>query len=270
MCDVLAVSTSGYYGWLDRPESLRSQRHKRLVDKIKDIYQQTHEIYGSPRIHGELVDDGIIVGKNTVAKLMKRHQIQSKVHKRFVVTTNSRHSLASAKNLLNREFDVEMPNEKWVSDVTFIPTREGWLYLATIMDLYSRKIIGWSMGKSNSTLLVSQALKMAIEQRQNVKGLILHSDRGIQYASGDYQQLMRDHGIICSMSRKGNCWDNAVMESFYHSLKTEWVVFEDYRTRTQARSSLFEYIELFYNRQRRHSSLAYKSPVTYENMMSVH
>lgn len=270
MCAVLDVSTSGYYGWLHRPESPRRRRHQRLVAKIRMIHQNSREIYGSPRVHGELIDNGIVVGQNTVAMLMQRHHIQSKVHKRFVVTTNSRHGMKPADNVLNRDFSADRPNHKWVSDVTFIPTREGWLYLATIMDLYSRKIIGWSMGSSNSTELVSQALLMAIAQRTEVKGVILHSDRGIQYASRDYQQIMQEHGITCSMSRKGNCWDNAVMESFYHSLKTECVVFEDYRTRSQARSSLFDYIEVFYNRQRRHSSLAYKSPATYESMMGVH
>lgn len=270
MCTVFDVSSSGYYDWLARPESDRRQRHRRLVVKIKAIHQGSREIYGSPRIHSELVDNGLVVGKNTVAMLMQRHQIQSRVHKRFVVTTNSRHNLKPAENVLKRDFSTTRPNQKWVSDVTFIPTREGWLYLATVMDLFSRKIVGWSMGKSNTTLLVSKALLMAIEQREDIRGVILHSDRGIQYASRHYQRLLREHGIICSMSRKGNCWDNAVMESFYHSLKTECVVFEDYRTRLQARSSLFDYIELFYNRQRRHSSLAYKSPVTYENMMSIH
>ena len=270
MCDVLEVSPSGYYGWKDRPESARCQRHRRLVTKIKMIHQGSRAIYGSPRIHEELVDNGVVVGKNTVARLMRYHNIQSKVHKRFVVTTNSRHSLEPAENLLKQDFSADKPNQKWVSDTTFIPTREGWLFLATIMDLFSRKIIGWSMGKSNSTKLVIQALEMAIEQRGNVQGVILHSDRGIQYASRHYQKLLHERGIVCSMSRKGNCWDNAVMESFYHSLKTECVVFEDYRTRSQARSSLFDYIELFYNRQRRHSSLAYKSPATYEGMMSVH
>jgi transposase InsO family protein len=270
MCAVLEVSPSGYYDWLERPESDRSRRHKRLVAKIRRIHQQSREIYGSPRIHDELIDNGIVVGKNTVAMLMQRQQIQSKVHKLFVVTTDSRHNLKPAENVLNRDFSADRPNQKWVSDTTFIPTREGWLFLATVMDLFSRKIVGWSMAKNNTTQLVSQALKMAIEQRGNVEGVILHSDRGIQYASRDYQQLLRQHGMICSMSRKGNCWDNAVMESFYHSLKTECVVFEDYHTRLQARSSLFDYIELFYNRQRRHSSLAYKSPDTYESMMSVH
>jgi transposase InsO family protein len=270
MCEVLGVSSSGYYDWIERPESQRSQRHRQLVKQIQNIHRQSREIYGSPRIHRELVEQGEVVGENTVAMLMQRHKIQSKVHKRFVVTTDSRHSLPAAKNVLNRDFDTDRSNQKWVSDTTFIPTREGWLYLATIMDLFSRQIIGWSMGNSNTTVLVSHALEMAIEQRGEVNGVILHSDRGIQYASGDYQQLLKQHGIVCSMSRKGDCWDNAVMESFYHTLKTECVVFEDYRTRAQARSSLFDYIELFYNRQRRHSSLAYQSPVTYEKMMCVH
>lgn len=264
------MSTSGYYDWLERSESARSQRHRQLITRIKAIHQKSRKIYGSPRVHSELVDEGIVVGKNTVAKLMQRHRIQSKVHKRFVITTESRHGLKAADNVLKQNFSAQQPNQKWVSDVTFIPTREGWLYLATVMDLFSRKIIGWSMGSSNSTALISQALLMTIAQRGDVKGVILHSDRGIQYASRDYQHLLRKHGIVCSMSRKGNCWDNAVMESFYHSLKTECVVFEDYRTRSQARSSLFDYIELFYNRQRRHSTLAYKSPVTYENIMGVH
>jgi len=178
--------------------------------------------------------------------------------------------LKPANNVLNRAFKTKAPNEKWVSDVTFIPTREGWLFLATIMDLYSRMIVGWSMGKQHTTRLVKDALAMAIENRGCVTGVILHSDQGIQYASGEYQQELSQHGIVCSMSRKGNCWDNAPMESFYHSLKTEWVSFEDYKTRSEARSSLFTYIELFYNRQRRHSSLDYQSPMAYEKAMSVH
>ena len=270
MFDVLDVSSSGYYDWLDRPESARSQRHKVLTKKIDRIHQQSYRIYGSPRIHGELQDQGEVVGKNTVAMLMQRAGIQSKVHKRFVVTTESRHGLKPADNVLNREFETTAPNEKWVSDVTFIPTREGWLFLATIMDLYSRMIVGWSMGKQHTTRLVKDALTMAVENRGYVNGVILHSDQGIQYASGEYQQDLRRHGIVCSMSRRGNCWDNAPMESFYHSLKTEWVCFEDYKTRAQARSSLFTYIELFYNRQRRHSSLNYQSPTVYEKAMRVH
>ncbi len=270
MCTALEVSTSGYYDWVDRPESERSKRHKMLTGKIRQIHEANHRLYGSPRIHGELVDDGEIIGENTVALLMKRADIQSKVHRAFVVTTDSRQTMKPAENHLNRCFTAMRPNQKWVSDVTFIPTREGWLFLATIMDLYSRLIIGGSMSKRHTAALVSDALRMAVEQRGEVRGVMLHSDQGIQYASTDYQQLLNQHNIICSMSRKGNCWDNAPMESFYHSLKTEWVRFEDYRTRTEARSSLFHYIELFYNRKRRHSSLNYQSPMAFEAAKGVH
>ena len=264
MCQVLDVSRSGYYDWVDRPESKRSKRHRTLRKRIEVIHKDNHEIYGSPRIHGALVDQGEVIGENTVAHVMRRYGIQSKVHKRFVVTTNSRHARPVAANLLNRDFAAYAPNRKWVSDVTFIPTRAGALFLATVMDLYSRKIVGWSMVKSNTVELISGALNMAIEQRGAIRGVILHSDRGVQYTSAEYQRLMQQHGIVCSMSRKGNCWDNAAMESFYHSLKTEWVVFEDYRTRSEARSSLFNYIELFYNRKRRHSTLNNMNPHAYE------
>lgn len=263
---MLGVSCSGYYDWRDRPESNKAKRHKRIAQKIIQCHKSSNEIYGSPRIHEDLVESGECIGVNTVAKLMQRHGIQSRVHKRFVVTTNSRHDRKAAPNLLNRAFIAIRPNEKWVSDVSYIETREGFLYLATIMDLYSRMIVGWSMGNSNTISLIKDALTMAIERRgqEKVKGLLLHSDRGIQYASSDYQQLLRSKAMKCSMSRKGNCWDNAVMESFYHSLKTEWTRFEDYRTRAQARSSIFEYIEIFYNKQRRHSTLDYQSPATFE------
>ena len=266
MCEVLGVSRSGYYNWVDRPQSKRSRRHQALIRRIEVIHEDNHKIYGSPRIHGTLVDQGEVIGENTVAHLMRRCGIQSKVHKRFVVTTNSRHSRPAAPNLLDRNFVANAPNRKWVSDVTFIATRGGALYLATVMDLYSRKIVGWSMSKSNTIEMISAALNMAIEQRGKIKGVILHSDRGVQYASAEYQNLMQQYGIVCSMSRKGNCWDNAAMESFYHSLKTEWVVFEDYRTRAEARSSLFKYIEMFYNRKRRHSTLNYMNPYTYEQI----
>ena len=240
-----------------------------MVRKIERYHKASNEIYGSPRVHEDLVEGGERIGVNTVARLMQREGIQSKVHKRFVVTTNSRHERKAAPNILGRCFDADRPNQKWVSDVSFIETREGWLYLATVMDLFSRKIVGWSMSKSNTIALIQNALGMALDHRGNVKGVILHSDRGVQYASSEYQALLRENGIICSMSRKGNCWDNAVMESFYHSLKTEWVRFEDYRTRAQARSSIFEYIEMFYNRQRRHSTLGYRSPEAFE-ASSVH
>lgn len=264
MCEVLEVSSSGYYDWKERPESNRAKRHRLLLGKIRHSHQASREIYGSPRIHQDLVEDGEIVGENTVALLMQRYGIQSKVHKRFVVTTNSRHTKKPASNRLNRVFFASKPNEKWVSDVTFIPTREGWLYLATIMDLYSRYIVGWAMDKANTTQLISNALDMSLAQRDEPRGLLLHSDQGVQYASTDYQEKLSENHIICSMSRKGDCWDNAAMESFYHSLKTEWVNFEDYRTRNEAKASLFEYIELFYNRRRRHSSIGYQSPLQFE------
>lgn len=270
MCNALDVSRSGYYDWRDRPESARATRHRELIKKIESVHQSTKEIYGSPRIHEELIDQGEVVGRNTVAMLMQRRGIRSRVYRRFVVTTNSRHNQPAAPNRLNRAFKAARSNEKWVSDVTGIITRRGWMYLATVMDLYSRKLIGWSMGSSNSTRLVSDALRMAVAQRGDVTGVILHSDRGKPYVSNAYQRLMREHGIVCSMSRKGDCWDNAPMESFYHSLKTEWVVFEDYRDHDEARASIFSYIELFYNRKRRHSSLNYMSPNNYEQRIRVH
>jgi putative transposase len=269
MCRVLEVSRSGYYGWVDRPESNRVKRHKELTIKIRQAYIASRKIYGAPRIHGELIDQGERVGKNTVAQLMRKENIQSKVHKRFVITTDSRKTKKPAENILGGTFTSAQANQKWVSDVTFIPTRKGWLYLSAIMDLYSRMIVGWSMGDKNSTELVVDALKMATEHRGDIRGVLLHSDQGVQYASTSYQQQLNNLGIICSMSRKGNCWDNAPMESFFHSLKTEWVGFEDYKTHTEARISLFDYIELFYNRQRRHSALKYRSPMAFEKAMVV-
>ncbi len=270
MCEVLDVSRSGYYDWRWRPDSARVIRHRYLTEKIRSLHQSTRQIYGSPRIHSELRDLGEAVGENTVALLMRRSGIQSRVHRRFIVTTNSRHDQPAAPNRLGRNFKAARPNEKWVSDVTGIETRKGWLYLATVMDLYSRKLVGWSMSRSNSARLVSDALEMAIAQRGEVHGVILHSDRGKPYASNEYQQLIKSHGILYSMSRKGDCWDNAPMESFYHSLKTEWVVFEDYHNHDEARASIFNYIELFYNRKRRHSALNYLSPDIYEKRISIH
>ncbi len=271
MCRALEVSRSGFYDWLDRPESRKSKRHKYLTSRIRQVHIENKQIYGSPRIYAELVDQGEKVGENTVAHLMRKHNIQSKVHKRFVATTDSRNTKKPAENILKQDFTAQHPNQKWVSDVTFIPTRQGWLYLATVMDLYSRLIVGWSMGTRNNTELLENALEMASGRRGcDIKGVLLHSDQGRQYASVSYQELLHKLGIVCSMSRKGNCWDNAPMESFYHSLKTEWTVFEDYKTRSEARSSIFSYIELFYNRKRRHSTLGYKSPMAFENNMNVH
>ena len=268
MCRVLEVSKSGYYDWLDRPESRRTRRHRDLLTRIRQVHIESKKIYGAPRIHAELIDRGERVGRNTIASLMRRGRIQSKVHKRFVITTDSKSTRNPAANILAGDFNPVRANEKWASDVTFIPTRRGWLYLAIIMDLYSRKVVGWSMGDRNSTELIEDALKMAIAQRGSTNGIILHSDQSVQYSSISYQQKLNELGIICSMSRKGNCWDNAPVESFFHSLKTEWVRFEDYKTRTEARTSIFTYIELFYNRKRRHSSLGYRSPIAYEKAMN--
>ncbi len=247
------------------PESARAKRHQDLTVKIRQAHLASRKIYSAPRIHGDLIDQGEQVGRNTVASLMRKAKIQSKVHKRFVVTTDSRGTRKPAENLLGGEFTSDTANRKWVSDVTFIPTRKGWLYLSAIIDLYSRMVVGWSMGEKNSTELIEDALKMAAAHRKNIKGVLLHSDQGVQYASTSYQQLLSSLGVICSMSRKGNCWDNAPMESFFHSLKTEWVGFEDYKTRSEARASLFDYIELFYNRKRRHSALQNRSPWAFEN-----
>ena len=269
LCKVLGVSRSGYYDWRSRPASARAIRHADLTRKITAIHRSVKEIYGSPRIHGELRDLGEVVGKNTVAMLMRAGGLQSRVHRRFKVTTDSRHKEPVAPNLLGRHFTATRPNQKWVSDVTGIETRRGWLYLATVMDLFSRRLIGWSMGKSNSTELVSAALNMAVAARRDVSVVILHSDRGRPYASREYQDLLRKHQIVCSMSRKGDCWDNAPMESFYHSLKTEWTVFADYHGDDEARSGVFSYIELFYNPTRRHSTLGNISPTEYEARLGV-
>jgi len=269
MCRVLQVSRSGFYAWLDRPQSARSRRHCHLTERIRQLHRETDQIYGSPRIHGDLIEEGEKLSENTVALLMRKANIKSKVHKRFVVTTDSRNTKKPAANILNRNFTAPRPNRKWVSDVTFIETKQGWLFLAAIMDLYSRRVIGWAMGNKNNSELTGNALKMACAQRGDIKGVVLHSDQGNTYSSVAYQNLLQELGATCSMSRKGDCWDNAPMESFFHSLKTEWTVFEDYKTRLQARSSLFSYIELFYNRKRRHSSLGNKSPMAFENTMAM-
>jgi len=261
MCEVLEVSPSGYYDWVDRPESRRARENRRLVTRIRCFHQA---IYGSPRIHEDLLESGERVGVNRVARLMRQEKIQSKVAKKFVITTESKHDLPAAPDRLKRQFRTELPDQAWVSDTTFVPTRQGWLFLAVILDLYSRQVIGWAMGNHNNTQLVSEALTMAIWRRGREKDVIVHSDRGATYASSDYQKLLNRHRLLCSMSRKGECLDNAVAESFFSSLKTELVDHEDYRTREEARQSLFEYIEIFYNRRRRHSYLGYISPVEFE------
>lgn len=264
MCDVLEVSTTGFYDWQDRPESARSRENRRITEKIRHLHRCSRAIYGSPKIHEDLIAEGETCGVNRVARLMKVADIQSKLARKFVVTTDSRNTQEPAPDLLKRQFVVDRKNEAWVSDTTFIATREGWLYLAVVLELFSRQVIGWAMGPKNNAELVQDALTMSLWRRGDVKGVIVHSDQGSTYASGEYQEQLADNKLLCSMSRKGECLDNAVAESFFGTLKNELVHHEDYYTRAQAKQSIFEYIEVFYNRQRRHASLNYLTPVEYE------
>ena len=265
MCRVLKVSRTAYYCSLIRPTSRRRIQDEVIKEQILQIYRKSRRIYGSPRIHRKLGKQGIHCGKKRVERLMKEAGIRSIQKRKFKVTTDSKHNLPVAENLLNRDFNASSTNTKWTSDITYVRTKEGWLYLAAIMDLCSRRIVGYSMQKYLSRELVIEALNMAIKNRRLGRGLIIHSDRGCQYASSDYQQQLWRHGIICSMSRKGNCWDNAPMESFFHTLKTELVYHRRYESRAEARSDIFEYLEVFYNRVRLHSAIGYDSPENYES-----
>ena len=264
LCQVLGVSVSGYYDWRDRPMSATAKANQRLLTRIRCFHQASRCTYGSPRIHQDLLASGEQVSRPRVARLMRRAGIQSKMAKKFVITTDSKNTRSPAPDRLQRAFRVASQNNAWVSDTTFIRTRQGWLYLAVVLDLYSRQVIGWSMSDRNDTHLVSDALAMAIWRRGHCEEVIVHSDQGSTYASGDYQTLLADNSLLCSMSRKGECHDNAVAESFFSTLKTELIDDEDYPTRQQAKQSVFEFIEVFYNRQRRHSYLGYVSPVEYE------
>jgi transposase InsO family protein len=266
---MLGVSRAGYYRWLSRSESIRKIENRLLLFEIRAAHRASRGSYGSPRVHSELSDRGVLCGKNRVARLMRVNNIRAKQRRKFKATTDSKHSLPVAENVLGRNFEAKRPNEKWVTDITYIPTKEGWLYLAVIIDLYSRLIVGWGMGERLAQVLVMDALKMALLRRNPSRGLLHHSDRGSQYAGDDYQNILAERGIICSMSRKGDCYDNAVAESFFHTLKTELVRHRSYETRSQAKADLFEYMEVFYNRKRRHSSLGYKSPAEYENLANV-
>ncbi len=265
MCRVLKVSRTAFYCSLIRPVSQRRIQDEVIKDQILQIYRKSRRIYGSPRIYRKLGKQGVHCGKKRVERLMKEAGIRSIQKRKFKVTTDSKHNLPVAENILNRDFNASSTNTKWTSDITYVRTKEGWLYLAAIMDLCSKKIVGYSMQKYLSRELVIEALNMAIKNRRPGRGLIIHSDRGCQYASSDYQQQLWRHGIICSMSRKGNCWDNAPMESFFHTLKTELVYHRRYESRAEARSDIFEYIEVFYNRFRLHSAIGYESPENYES-----
>ena len=264
MCEALDVSESGYHAWVCRPPSVAQKRRESLVTVIEQIHAEMKHCYGSPRMTTELNARGHECVENTVAKLMNAHDIRAKSSKRVIRTTDSRHSLPVAENLLDRQFDPDAPNRVWCADITYIATREGWLYLAVVEDLFSRMIVGWSMDQTMTSRLVVDALDMAIRRRVPGDGLMTHSDRGSQYASEHYQSLLGHHGIECSMSRVAQCWDNAAVESFFGRLKGEHADHEDYITREQAKASIFEYIETFYNRVRRHSSLGNVSPEEYE------
>lgn len=265
LCRLLGVSTSGFYAHLGRRPSRRTQRSRQLAEHVKEAFDLNFRVYGSPRIYHELHESGHACGRNQIARLMQREGLWALQHKRFrVCTTDSRHAYPVAANTLDRQFCPLAPNRVWASDITYIPTAEGWLYLAVILDLYSRRVIGHAMSRQPDQALVCDALRLAIGVRQPSAGLLHHSDRGSQYASNAYQAMLKQHGIECSMSRKGNCWDNAVVESFFHTLKTERVYQRRYGTRAEARLDIFDYIERFYNRRRRHSSLKYLNPVEYE------
>jgi transposase InsO family protein len=257
MCRVLEVSRSGFYAWRSREPSATETRREALTEQVAQIHAEVKARYGSPRMHAELVDRGHDCCVNTVARVMREAGIAAKTKRKFRQTTDSNHPHPVADNVLDRAFDPTEPNASWVADVTDIPTREGWLYLAVVVDLFSRMVVGWSMAATMTSRLVVDALEMALARRlqgSSSSGLVAHSDRGSQYASEHYQRLLDSEGITCSMSRRGNCWDNAPMESFFASLKKELVHHKDYATRAEATGSIFEYIEAFYNRVRRHSS----------------
>jgi len=264
MCRVFEVSRSGYYRWLKRKPSPRQLDNQRLDGEILEIYDGSKGRYGSPKITRELRDRGRMVGKNRVAKRMRHAGLRSKVRRKYRVTTDSKHSFPVAPNLLERNFTTDAPDKVWVSDITYLATRTGWLYLTVIIDLFSRLVVGWALSSSLGHEMVVTALKRAVLGRRPGRGLIFHSDRGIQYACTGFRKEIGEHGFIQSMSRKGDCWDNAVAESFFGIMKTELIYHEKYGGQQDALHSIFEYIEAFYNRERRHSALGYLSPAEYE------
>lgn len=265
MCKVLKLARSGYYAWLKRKPSPRTQENQILSQEIQQIYQASRQTYGSPRIHAALVAKGFQVGRQRVVRLMEKLDICARRKRKFKATTDSEHDLPIAQNVLDRDFKTLEPDQAWVADMTYIWTTEGWLYLAVIIDLFSRRVVGWSMAEHMRTELVLTALKAALGQRvASQTGLTFHSDRGSQYASGDYQTALRNAGMTCSMSRRANCWDNAVAESFLGTLKTELIYPRLFSTRAIARTVIAEWIEVFYNRQRLHSTMGYLTPVQFE------
>lgn len=260
MCLVLGVSPSGYYDWQGRSPSQRKVREVGLLDEIRRIHRDSHESYGTIKVWKALSAAGLACGKHRVARLRRQHGIETKRRRQFRITTQSRHTRWVAPNLLERKFSADRPNEVWVGDVTYIQTRSGWLYLAVLLDLYSRKVIGWSMAERNNRQLVLNALQMAVEMRRPVPGTVHHTDQGALYGSDEYRGRIRQSGLIASMSRKGDCWDNAVAESFFSTLKNELMIGRTFWNRDHARTEIFKFIEVFYNRQRLHQTLGYITP----------
>jgi putative transposase len=266
LCRALQVAKSGYYAWCKRQPSVRQREEETITGRIREHFEASRQTYGSPRILRELRAEGIVCGKHRVARLMRGAGLRALQPRRFMVTTDSKHVLPVADNRLNQDFTASRVDERWAADITYVWTGEGWLYLAVVLDLFSRRIVGWSMQASLHKQLVIDALTMALRLRRPDPGLLHHSDRGSQYASADFQEALGDAGIVCSMSRKGNCWDNAVVESFFGTLKVELVHRCRFATRQQARQEVFEYIEVWYNRSRRHSTLGYLSPAQFERL----
>ena len=264
MCRFMSVSRSAYYAWLERRQTTLEKEDIELIEIIKVLFKKGRENYGTRRLKKALAGKGWHVSRRRIGRLMRIAGIACKTKRKFKVTTDSKHSLPIAPNRLDRQFSATQPNQTYVGDITYIYTQEGWLYLAVVIDLYSRQVVGWSMAERMQAKLVNDALLMALWQRKPGKGLIWHTDRGSQYASDSHRALLKEHGIIQSMSRKGNCWDNAVSESFFHTLKTEQVHHQSYQTKAEAKQDIFEYIEVFYNRERLHSANNYLSPVDYE------
>ena len=266
LCSVLAVSTSGYYGALPRNPSPRQQRRATIAAAAEAAHRASRSIYGYRKVHDALQEQRLTCCRETVRQVLREKGLSSRTKRKFLATTDSDHTQPVAPNRLERDFQATAPNQKWAADITYIPTREGWLYLAVVMDLFSRRIVGWSLSASLQATLVLGALRMALRRRSVSARLVHHSDRGSQYASQNYQELLAAHGITCSMSRRANCWDNAPVESFFGKLKAEWVHGADYRSRQQASLHVFEYIECFYNRQRKHAALGYLSPAAFERL----
>jgi putative transposase len=263
-CQALDVSRSGYYAWKKRQQKGEDPQLRALLEHIQRIHKKSHGTYGSPRVHAELRAEGWTYNHKRIARLMRLKGLVGRRKNHRMSTTDSRHKYPVAPNILNQAFGAEAANQKWAADITYIPTREGWLYLAVVLDLFSRKAVGWSMKANLTAEMVEDAMRMALYERQPDPGLLHHSDRGSQYASDKIRQLLDANQIVVSMSRTGNCYDNAVVESFFSTLKCEWVHFRDYQTRAQASLDIFVYIASFYNRERRHSSLGYLSPEQFE------